>query len=214
MKAFDPDVIACQKCGAKATYAELHWEVHNGDAHYLMCQECEAMTDDYPTEQEAVDAWNRGETIQLQGGKDDEGKTEPERHSHGEMAFVESTIRDQQCDGLLIRHSGQCEEDAEPSGKDRRKTVTNRDRTESTGEERKITEFLKVIPGVYVSTRRITSIEAHEQKNGDWKIIIYTDFCEDDGTPICYEYNHQIFTDKTAAMLCIDEIVERCGGAV
>ncbi len=75
--------------------------------------------------------------------------------------------------------------------------------------------FLEVIPGVCISTRRIVSIEAQEHKDvseSDWLIIVFTDIIGEDGKPISYVYNHQIFSDKETAMVKLAEIVEKCGG--
>lgn len=79
-----------------------------------------------------------------------------------------------------------------------------------------MSNFLEVIPGVCISTRRITSIEAQEHKDSlspSWLIIVFTDIIGDDGKPISYVYNHQIFSDKEAAMVKLGEIVGQCGGA-
>ena len=76
--------------------------------------------------------------------------------------------------------------------------------------------FMEVIPGVCISTRRIVSIEAQEHKEvsgPSWLIIVFTDIIGEDGKPISYVYNHQIFSDKEAAMGKLAEIVGRCGGA-
>ena len=80
-----------------------------------------------------------------------------------------------------------------------------------------MSNFLEVLPGVCVSTRRIVSIEAQEQKdradNGStWLIIVFTDIVNEDGKPISYVYNHQIFGDREAAMVKLGEIVGQCGG--
>ena len=79
-----------------------------------------------------------------------------------------------------------------------------------------MSNFLEVIPGVCISMRRIVSIEAQEHKGvsgTDWLIIVFTDIIGEDGKPISYVYNHQIFSDKEAAMVKLGEIVGRCGGA-
>lgn len=76
--------------------------------------------------------------------------------------------------------------------------------------------FLEVIPGVCISTRRIVSIEVQEHKGvseTDWLIIVFTDIIGEDGKPISYVYNHQIFSDREAAMVKLAEIVGKCGGA-
>ena len=78
-----------------------------------------------------------------------------------------------------------------------------------------MSNFLEVIPGVCISTRRIVSIEAQEHKGvsgTDWLIIVFTDIIGEDGKPISYVYNHQIFSDKEAAMVKLGEIVGRYGG--
>ena len=72
--------------------------------------------------------------------------------------------------------------------------------------------FLEVIPGVFVSTRRIETIEVHEHGDADWQILIFTDIRDDSGKAIVYVYNHQIFTDREAAMIKLAEIVGRYGG--
>ena len=79
-----------------------------------------------------------------------------------------------------------------------------------------MSNFLEVIPGVCISTRRIVSIEAQEHKGvsgTDWLIIVFTDIIGEDSKPISYVYNHQIFGDKEAAMVKLAEIVGQCGGA-
>lgn len=79
-----------------------------------------------------------------------------------------------------------------------------------------MSNFLEVIPGVCISTRRIVSIEAQEHKGvsgTDWLIIVFTDILGEDGKPISYVYNNQIFSDKEAAMVKLAEIVGRCGEA-
>ena len=75
-----------------------------------------------------------------------------------------------------------------------------------------MSNFLEVLPGVCISTRRIVSIEAQEH-DGQWIVLIFTDIIGEDGKPISYVYNHQIFSDKEAAMVKLAEIVGRCGGA-
>ena len=78
-----------------------------------------------------------------------------------------------------------------------------------------MSNFLEVISGVCISTRRIVSIEAQEHKDvsgTDWLIIVFTDIIGEDGKPISYVYNHQIFSDKEAAMIKLAEIVGRYGG--
>lgn len=77
-----------------------------------------------------------------------------------------------------------------------------------------MSNFLEVIPGVCISTRRIVSVEAQEHKDSlspCWLIIVFTDIIGDDGKPISYVYNHQIFGDKEAAMVKLGEIVGQCG---
>lgn len=76
-------------------------------------------------------------------------------------------------------------------------------------------DFLEVIPGVCISTRRIASIEVQEHKGvseTDWLIIVFTDILGEDGKPISYLYNDQVFSDREAAMIKLAEIVGRCGG--
>ena len=78
-----------------------------------------------------------------------------------------------------------------------------------------MSNFMEVIPGVCISTRRLVSIEAQEHKGvsgTDWLIIVFTDIIGEDGKTISYVYNHQIFNDKEAAMVKLAEIVGRCGG--
>lgn len=72
--------------------------------------------------------------------------------------------------------------------------------------------FMEVIPGVCISTRRIVSIEAQEHE-GQWLVLVFTDITGEDGKPISYVYNHQIFSDREAAMVKLGEIVGQCGGA-
>ena len=78
-----------------------------------------------------------------------------------------------------------------------------------------MSNFLEVLPGVCISTRRIVSIEVQEHKDSlspCWLIIVFTDIIGDDGKPISYVYNHQIFSDKEVAMVKLGEIVGQCGG--
>jgi hypothetical protein len=59
------------------------------------------------------------------------------------------------------------------------------------------------------------SIEAQEHKDvsgTDWLIIVFTDIIGEDAKPISYVYNHQIFSDREAAMVKLTKIVEKCGG--
>lgn len=72
--------------------------------------------------------------------------------------------------------------------------------------------FLEVIPGVCISTRRIVSIEAQEH-NEQWVVLIFTDIHGDDGKPISYVYQHQLFGDREAAMAKLAELVGQCEGA-
>ena len=78
-------------------------------------------------------------------------------------------------------------------------------------------KFLEVIPGVCISTRRIGSIEVQESKalsgDSDWVILIFSDFIEND-KPITYTYNHQIFTNREAALAVAHKLVDRCGGGL
>lgn len=75
-----------------------------------------------------------------------------------------------------------------------------------------MSNFLEVILGVCISTRRIVSIEAQEH-DGQWIVLIFTDIIGEDNKPIVYTYNHQIFGDREAAMVKLGEIVGQCGGA-
>ena len=72
-----------------------------------------------------------------------------------------------------------------------------------------MSNFLEVIPGVCISTRRIVSIEAQEH-DGQWIVLIFTDIIGDDGKPISYIYNNQLFGDREAAMVKLGEIVGQC----
>lgn len=74
-----------------------------------------------------------------------------------------------------------------------------------------MSNFLEVLPGVCVSTRRIVSIEAQEH-DGQWIVLIFTDIISDDGKAISYIYNNQLFGDREAAMVKLGEIVGQCGG--
>ncbi len=74
-----------------------------------------------------------------------------------------------------------------------------------------MSNFMEVIPGVCISTRRIVSVEAQEH-DGQWIVLIFTDIIGEDGKPISYVYNHQIFSDKEAAMVKLGEIVGQCSG--
>lgn len=72
-----------------------------------------------------------------------------------------------------------------------------------------MSNFLEVIPGVCISTRRIVSIEAQEH-DGQWIVLIFTDIIGDDGKAISYVYNNQLFGDREAAMVKLGEIVGQC----
>lgn len=74
-----------------------------------------------------------------------------------------------------------------------------------------MSNFLEVIPGVCISTRRIVSIEAQEH-DGQWIVLIFTDIIGEDGKTISYIYNNQLFGDREAAMVKLGEIVGQCGG--
>lgn len=74
-----------------------------------------------------------------------------------------------------------------------------------------MSNFMEVIPGVCISTRRIVSIEAQEHE-GQWIVLIFTDIIGDDGKTISYIYNNQLFGDREAAMVKLGEIVGQCGG--
>ena len=69
--------------------------------------------------------------------------------------------------------------------------------------------FLEVLPGVCISTRRIVSIEAQEH-DGQWIVLIFTDIIGEDGKTISYIYNNQLFGDREAAMVKLGEIVGQC----
>ena len=73
-----------------------------------------------------------------------------------------------------------------------------------------MSNFLEVIQGVCISTRRIVSIEAQEH-DGQWIVLIFTDIIGDDGKTISYIYNNQLFGDREAAMVKLGEIVGQCG---
>lgn len=72
-----------------------------------------------------------------------------------------------------------------------------------------MSNFLEVIPGVCISTRRIVSIEAQEH-DGQWIVLIFTDIIGEDGKAISYIYNNQLFGDREAAMVKLGEIVGQC----
>lgn len=74
-----------------------------------------------------------------------------------------------------------------------------------------MSNFLEVIPGVCISTRRIVSIEAQEH-DGQWIVLIFTDIIGNNGKTISYIYNNQLFGDREAAMVKLGEIVGQCGG--
>ena len=71
--------------------------------------------------------------------------------------------------------------------------------------------FMEVIPGVCVSTRRIVSVEAQEH-DGQWIVLIFTDIIGEDGKAISYIYNNQLFGNREAVMIKLGEIVGQCGG--
>ena len=73
-----------------------------------------------------------------------------------------------------------------------------------------MSNFLEVIQGVCISTRRIVSIEAQEH-DGQWIVLIFTDIIGDNGKAISYIYNNQLFGDREAAMVKLGEIVGQCG---
>ena len=72
-----------------------------------------------------------------------------------------------------------------------------------------MSNFLEVLPGVCVSTRRIVSIEAQEH-DGQWIVLIFTDIIGEDGKTISYIYNNQLFGDREGAMVKLGEIVGQC----
>ena len=72
-----------------------------------------------------------------------------------------------------------------------------------------MSNFLEVIPGVCISTRRIVSIEAQEH-DGQWIVLIFTDIIGENSKPISYIYNNQLFGDREAAMVKLGEIVGHC----
>lgn len=72
-----------------------------------------------------------------------------------------------------------------------------------------MSNFLEVLPGVCISTRRIVSVEAQEH-DGQWIVLIFTDIIGDNGKPISYIYNNQLFGDREAAMVKLGEIVGQC----
>ncbi len=72
-----------------------------------------------------------------------------------------------------------------------------------------MSNFLEVIPGVCISTRRIVSVEAQEH-DGQWIVLIFTDIIGEDGKTISYIYNNQLFGDREAAMVKLGEIVGQC----
>ena len=74
-----------------------------------------------------------------------------------------------------------------------------------------MSNFMEVIPGVCISTRRIVSVEAQEH-DGQWIVLIFTDIIGDDGKTISYIYNNQFFGDREAAMVKLGEIVGQCSG--
>ena len=74
-----------------------------------------------------------------------------------------------------------------------------------------MSNFLEVLPGVCISTRRIVSIEAQEH-DGQWIVLIFTDIIGDDGKAISYVYGQHVFGDREAAMVKLGEIVGQCGG--
>ena len=77
-----------------------------------------------------------------------------------------------------------------------------------------MSNFLEVIPGVCISTRRIVSIEVQEHKgvsDTDWVIIVFTDMPGGtDGNSIWYVYMSQHFNDRDTAMAKLAEIVGQC----
>lgn len=72
-----------------------------------------------------------------------------------------------------------------------------------------MSNFLEVIPGVCISTRRIVSVEAQEH-DGQWIVLIFTDIIGENGKTISYIYNNQLFGDREAAMVKLGEIVGHC----
>lgn len=74
-----------------------------------------------------------------------------------------------------------------------------------------MSNFMEVIPGVCISTRRIVSVEAQEH-DGQWIVLIFTDIIGDNGKTISYIYNNQLFGDREAAMVKLGEIVGQCSG--
>ena len=73
-----------------------------------------------------------------------------------------------------------------------------------------MSNFMEVIPGVCISTRRIETIEVHEH-DGQWIVLIFTDIIGEDSKTISYIYNNQLFVDRESAMVKLGEIVGQCG---
>lgn len=76
-----------------------------------------------------------------------------------------------------------------------------------------MSNFLEVIPGVCISTSRILSIEIQEHKELTdviYRILVFTDIPGDQNVPITYVYDHQLFSDREAAMVKLAELVSQC----
>lgn len=79
-----------------------------------------------------------------------------------------------------------------------------------------MSNFMEIIPGVCVSTRRIVSIEVQEQKELTgviYRILIFTDIPGDQNVPITYVYDHRLFNVKESAMTALRDVVAQCEGA-
>ena len=71
--------------------------------------------------------------------------------------------------------------------------------------------FLEVLPGVCISTRRIVSIEV-QQHDDLWLVLVFTSLKGEDGKPISYVYSQ--IADKAAALAVAHTLVDRCGGGL
>lgn len=71
--------------------------------------------------------------------------------------------------------------------------------------------FLEVIPGICISTRRIESIEIKEHDE-QWLVLVFTDMRNEDDKPISYVYSQ--LSNRAAALAVAHKLVDRCGGGL
>ena len=58
----EPKLNPCPSCGMVFDFGDGLWDLPNGK-FYIMCPDCEAMTPDVDSQEEAVNAWNNGDVV-------------------------------------------------------------------------------------------------------------------------------------------------------